>query len=1135
MGIPYNKYIQLLRESKKKRRQLACLVTALSVFVSGGVFWQLRGIGTAMVDENLPTADDSGCDLTATPLGASELETQDVWEATLPTLTDIAGENLARIAESQLGYSESSINFVHAEDGETHNGYTRYGAWYGNPYGDWNTMFTYFCMNYAGIGSDDIPYGSGCWAWSLELDKGGLVVPVTRGSPARGDILLIDSDLDGKADRSCIVTAVSDDDIPEISAIEGDVDGEVAATAYLLDDEHLLGMVSLADIVPEPPVLPEEPAYVDFTAESESGIRVEAHADSFAFPSDTEMFVFDISRDDAIQTAAAHFGDADSDTIEAVAVDITFMTPDGSELEPAEGSLVSVNISLPEEQSLTGCEFSLLHVSDGGDVQEVADASVSADGAEFVAESFSVYVVTSNGTAREKKSLILSNGLRTTVISGAEGTYSNQNNKNNPYVIGVGESVEIWYEGEDYRDCWFTVSGNDYASNTIHRIVRADSFTVGDESPNWYHQDRFDNNMLKAKFVGNTASLDTDYETGLYIVVKKHNDENNEDVEVDKLYLRVVDNPVYMYLGEERLILDTALQNLNGNSNTMFLLEGESVTLSVNGNNDGNAFISNDTSIVSKVSVSPNANQTTDITFTAGNKHGSTIINANGHEITVNVVHPIYVKDSFGERDIDRINEWLYHFAAGAKINGYHPNSSNEPYRLHNGDILKLRIPANDLAGANLEISDTSVLEIVNGSLTPDSNGNINVELRAHNSSESTPINTTVVLKNGNDVQRTMYIHIRPTHEDPLDHADIEIADGGKYTVTKLKRGVDGSITKIVTTYRAYVSGVNSSTLYSSINNDTKCKFYESGEWTESDGESIWNPGYWGPDLKELDSVSGYEKDNYYVDPGVIPGAPQYEFTSKYRPHYVSDGITYDWCNNRKFYAFDVDHAVFDVELTLEPESEVSQTLQADNTWSNPVPTNNTLITITKPNVEFYMDHQAVIDAYNKCPNHSGLDFTIMAFSALVEFDLEKKLTGADQLTDGQFKFGLFKNEDDTEPISTVTNNADGIVTFDTLHFEKPGSYTYYVKEIVDTPAADIIYDNKTMTLQIQVTENPTTNQLTANILTNVDDFKFINHKTYTLPSTGGTGELPYIIFGGTMLAGAFTLLYIRRKKVAAR
>lgn len=515
MGIPYNKYIQLLRESKKKRRQLACLVTALSVFVSGGVFWQLRGIGTAMVDENLPTADNSGCDLTATPLGASELETQDVWEATLPTLTDIVGENLARIAESQLGYSESSINFVHAEDGETHNGYTRYGAWYGNPYGDWNTMFTYFCMNYAGIGSDDIPYGSGCWAWSLELDKGGLVVPATRGSPARGDILLIDSDLDGKADRSCIVTAVSDDDIPEISAIEGDVDGEVAATAYLLDDEHLLGMVSLADIVPEPPVLPEEPAYVDFTAESESGIRVEAHADSFAFPSDTEMFVFDISRDDAIQTAAAHFGDADSDTIEAVAVDITFMTPDGSELEPAEGSLVSVNISLPEEHSLTGGEFSLLHVSDDGGVQEVADASVSADGAEFVAERFSVYVLTSNSTPSDSDLVNLSE-----LQPGSPGSSAD-----NPYIIGVGEHITVYTDETPDPNNSFTVNGNAGEKGNI--LVRDN----GTWNQNY-------NAGVIAYYVGNTP--------GSCII---------QVAGTPKLYVKVIDHPIYLNtaLGERHI------------------------------------------------------------------------------------------------------------------------------------------------------------------------------------------------------------------------------------------------------------------------------------------------------------------------------------------------------------------------------------------------------------------------------------------------------------------------------------------------------------------------------------------------------------------------------------------------------
>ena len=514
MGIPNNKYIQFLRSSKKKRRQLACFVTALSVFVSGGVFWQLRGIGTAMVDENLPNADDSGEAITVTPLNASELETQDVWEATLPPLTDIAGENLARIAESQLGYSESSVNFVHAEDGETHNGYTRYGAWYGNPYGEWNTMFTYFCLNYAGVSSDDIPYGSGCWAWSLELDKAGLIVPVTRGSPARGDILLIDSDLDGKADRSCIVQSVSDD---EISAVEGDIDGSVALTSYLIGYEQLLGMVSLADIVPEPTVLPEEPAEVDFSAESESGITVEAHADRDAFPPDTEMFVFDISQDEAVQAAADHFGDEAPDDIQAVAVDITFRSPDGEELEPAEDSQVRVSIVLPEEQSLSGGEFSLLHVSDDGDVQEVADADVSADSADFVAESFSVYVLTSNSTPSDSDLVALSK-----LQPGSPGSSAD-----NPYIIGVGEHITV------FSDVKATGNG----------------FTIRDNN-----NDNDDKNTL-IRDSNHPNNVDTQQGQYAYYV---GNDSDSAIIQFDgtaMVYVKVIDHPIYLNtaLGERHI------------------------------------------------------------------------------------------------------------------------------------------------------------------------------------------------------------------------------------------------------------------------------------------------------------------------------------------------------------------------------------------------------------------------------------------------------------------------------------------------------------------------------------------------------------------------------------------------------
>ena len=56
---------------------------------------------------------------------------------------------------------------------------------------------------------------------------------------------------------------------------------------------------------------------------------------------------------------------------------VTFKA-DGEELEPAEDSQVRVSIVLPEEHSLTGGEFSLLHVSDDGDVVEGQDWTSTA-------------------------------------------------------------------------------------------------------------------------------------------------------------------------------------------------------------------------------------------------------------------------------------------------------------------------------------------------------------------------------------------------------------------------------------------------------------------------------------------------------------------------------------------------------------------------------------------------------------------------------------------------------------------------------------------------------------------------------------------------------------------------------------
>lgn len=513
MVTPFKKYITTLRRAKKKRRQFACVVTAMSVVVSGGVFWQLRGIGTAMTDSDLPGFDDSGG--TALPLSnPSDLETAEIWEATIPPLSDNAGENLALIAESQLGYKESSSDFIHAEDGESHNGYTRYGAWYGNPYGDWNTLFTYFCMNYAGLKQEVIPYGSGCWAWSLELDKAGFITSVTRGSPKRGDILLIDSDGDGKADTSAIVCGtVEEGEAPGISVIEGDVDGCVAQKFYPYDHEGFIGTVSLDGIVPEPPVMNEAPALPTellFSSDSDSGIHVEASADAGAFPDDTAMTVYDISQDEAVQAAAGHFGEDELDNISAVAVDITFTSPYGEELEPAEGTSVRVSISLPEEQALEGESFSLLHISDEGDIQQVEAAEVSGNGADFVAESFSVYIVTqfSDKEKDQSKEYLSGFGLPKVVINGQEFV---PNSKDRPYLLRVGDKVRIYSDdagsgfwtqyciynrtvadnGDVSRDATLIPDGNNADKDKWKAIVRS-----SDHTSNWTESGR-----LYAEFV----------------------------------------------------------------------------------------------------------------------------------------------------------------------------------------------------------------------------------------------------------------------------------------------------------------------------------------------------------------------------------------------------------------------------------------------------------------------------------------------------------------------------------------------------------------------------------------------------------------------------------------------------------
>ena len=185
----------------------------------------------------------------------ADVEDGNVWQRTVSsvTLTGNWGADLAAIAKTQSGYTESTANYAVAEDGQTIHGYTRYGAWANDPYRDnWSAQFADFCLSYAGVPTSAVPQNNDCSAWNYTIPDGY--------TPKTGDLLLLDTDSNGSADHAGIVTSVSDS---TLSAIVGDADKAVRNNTYNIGSENIKGYVSipenpaLATPTPEPTKEPE--------------------------------------------------------------------------------------------------------------------------------------------------------------------------------------------------------------------------------------------------------------------------------------------------------------------------------------------------------------------------------------------------------------------------------------------------------------------------------------------------------------------------------------------------------------------------------------------------------------------------------------------------------------------------------------------------------------------------------------------------------------------------------------------------------------------------------------------------------------------------------------------------------------
>ena len=159
-------------------------------------------------------------------------------------------EDLLMIAESQLGYTESELNYS-AEDPWHPKGYTRYGAWYGIPYGDWCAMFISFCMYYANIPESVVPYNCYCSEWVRELRDRGLYRHWDEGyTPKRGDFIFFDFDMDEHAEHVGIIRDI-DEERGWIYTIEGNRFDYVEHFTLTKDDYAIIGYG----------VLPENPDY----------------------------------------------------------------------------------------------------------------------------------------------------------------------------------------------------------------------------------------------------------------------------------------------------------------------------------------------------------------------------------------------------------------------------------------------------------------------------------------------------------------------------------------------------------------------------------------------------------------------------------------------------------------------------------------------------------------------------------------------------------------------------------------------------------------------------------------------------------------------------------------------------------
>lgn len=237
---------------------------------------------------------------------SADVETDDDWEKYSVGLSDNWNEALLAVAKEQLGYKESEKNFQTDEalgDIIDVHHYTRYGAFYGNPYADWDVAFIAFCQHYAGIPKTEIPQRLGLEALRADMDAMGFAY-LTEGEDAAyeaipGDVVTYNKNGTADDETIGIVETVGDD---SLTVISGAVEGAVAEVTVPFTDVTSTILV--------------DQAYGDYVGEAddrdgshddEIAVQPADEKDAVAVDSGETQYPIDLGNEEVAKKLDAHF------------------------------------------------------------------------------------------------------------------------------------------------------------------------------------------------------------------------------------------------------------------------------------------------------------------------------------------------------------------------------------------------------------------------------------------------------------------------------------------------------------------------------------------------------------------------------------------------------------------------------------------------------------------------------------------------------------------------------------------------------------------------------------------------------------------------------------------------------------